>query len=70
METLAQEIEQRDARVVELDLARLAVDGESDELAMQVFRSVHLLCQNRIGDLRPRRTGPALLVNSVMMFYE
>jgi hypothetical protein len=32
MQTLAQEIEQRNAWVVELDLTPLAVDGESDAM--------------------------------------
>jgi hypothetical protein len=33
VETLAQKIEQRDARVVELDLTPFAVDGESDAVS-------------------------------------
>src|SRR4029077_11680477 len=47
VETLAQQVEQRDAGVVQRDVAPLTVDGETDRQSHAMFRSV--LWSGRIG---------------------
>src|SRR6266852_1730487 len=55
LKALAQEVEQRDARIVQHEVTRLTVDGESDSQVHAMFRS--MLLSNRIAAVTALKAG-------------
>ena len=58
VQALAQQVEQRDARVVKLDVAPLAVDGEGDGVSscsVPIGAMVEWNCRMRASERRPGR---------------